>query len=179
MVQKLLKAGISPNIRKPDNVGSPHYSGETLLHIAVKNRRYELVRLLIKYGAKLDELSESHMAPIHLAVSQNDIKMVKLLLYSGADINAGTFGGATGDGLNGETALMEAVRNGNTELVKFLIKRGADVNITARGFTYRDNPAREIVYSSALTIAEEKGHRAIARILINAGAKRIKKYSAN
>ena len=45
--------------------------------------------------------------------------------------------------------------------------------------SYLNEPGKAYINFNALMYAEEKGHRAIARILISAGAKRIKKYSAN
>jgi ankyrin repeat protein len=62
------------------------------------------------------------------AVGGNHIEIVKLLLSSGADVNAST--------PSGTTALLLAAPKGNAALVKLLLDHGAQVNArNERGFT--------------------------------------------
>jgi uncharacterized protein len=60
-----------------------------------------------------------------MAVQNNDLETLHLLVQSGVAVNATTPDRAA-------TVLMMAVRTGIPELVKFLLENGADVNITNR-----------------------------------------------
>jgi len=70
-------------------------------------------------------LSEEESELLLAAVSSNNLKVLKVLLEDGIDINTPVIG----DG----TPLIIAVKRENLELVKSLIDLGADVNQAARG----------------------------------------------
>lgn len=63
----------------------------TVLHYAVLSRSVALVSLLIKQGAKVDQLPPSgevdRPSPLHLAILGGDPAMVRLLLEKGANVN--------------------------------------------------------------------------------------------
>jgi hypothetical protein len=67
--------------------------------------------------------NNSNDPPIIQAVQNSEIKLVQSLLEQKTDINT--------TGFWGETALLRAVRNENTDIVKFLLGHGANVNVTA------------------------------------------------
>jgi hypothetical protein len=88
--------------------------------------------------------------PLQRAATRDDIKTMKALLDSGADINESSGGSVT--------ALGFAAGRGNMEAVKMLVERGADVN------------ARSSYGLTPLTMAAVHGHADIAKLLIEKGA---------
>lgn len=86
-----------------------------------------------------------------------NIDILKMLIHSGADLNAQNNDGAT--------ALIWATILNHKEVVKILIDAGADLNV---------RPS-----STALIIAVAKNHREIAKMLIKAGAKKGGKVTRN
>jgi hypothetical protein len=91
------------------------------------------------------------MAPIHNAVRNGNLNLLRALLNSGANIN-------TRDDDEGGTALIHAASYGRLPLVKLLLNRGANVNA-------RDNEGE-----SALMSAAYIGETEIVRELLNRGA---------
>jgi ankyrin repeat protein len=102
---------------------------------AVKSGDLETVRSNLKYEFLNSSKDYNQSYPIIQATKNNDFKMVKLLVESGAkhrfgyDIN----------GKNGFQALHIASKNGYLEIAKLLIEQGADLNFTTSykygGFT--------------------------------------------
>ncbi len=89
--------------------------------------------------------------PLYLAAGEGRVEVVRYLLDEGADVNARE--------KFGDTALTEAVFNGQLAAVKELLLRGADVNAIADGGT-------------ALDIAINRNHSAIADLLRHRGARK-------
>lgn len=74
-----------------------NYSGETVserkyrlppLHRAVLKGDHQLVRNLLKLGAKVDTVGLQRVQAIHVAVVRDDEEMIEILLEAGADLNA-------------------------------------------------------------------------------------------
>ena len=84
------------------------------------------------------------------AVKAGDAGVLRTMLDAGADANARDE--------HGQTALMNAARDGHTEVVRLLVERGADLNHTAK------------YHLSALMLAVINGRDAIVGILADAGA---------
>ncbi len=87
-------------------------------------------------------------APLYNAATEGLYHSTKILVDTGADVNAG---GAD------RPALVEASSCGHTAIVQLLIDAGADVNVGGADF-------------SALAEASSYGHTAIVQLLIDAGA---------
>lgn len=84
------------------------------------------------------------------AVESAALVAIDTQLALGADINARDE--------HGQTALMNAARDGQASVVRFLAERGADLNHHARyGLT-------------ALMLAVVRGHAEVVRVLVEAGA---------
>jgi ankyrin repeat protein len=86
------------------------------------------------------------------AVRAQDIARLDELLAAGADINARDE--------HGQTAVMNAARDGRAQTVRWLVEHGADLNHTAK------------FGLSALMLAVINGRDAIVGILVDAGADR-------
>ncbi len=100
-----------------DNLGSTKLSP---LHIAVWNKHYECVRLLINCGASLNCTDNSDYLPVHIATFNHDLKMLKLLVSFGADpIKTNHLGKAP---------LHIASFNNDISILEFLLSFNADVN---------------------------------------------------
>ena len=85
-----------------------------------------------------------------VAVKAGSVESLEALLDAGADVDAKDD--------HGQTALMNAARDGHTPVVRLLVARGADLNHTAK-------------YNlSALMLAVINGRDAIVGVLVDAGA---------
>jgi uncharacterized protein len=80
----------------------------------------ELVRALLKAGAKADVTSRYGATALAEAVKVEDIELVRMLLDAGANVNS--------PNLDNQTALMVAISTGSLPISKLLVERGADVN---------------------------------------------------
>ena len=108
------------------------------------------MQLLHFAGARVNARGNCCM-PLYLAAGEGRLEVVRYLLDEGADVNARE--------QFGDTALTEAVFNGQLAAVKELLLRGADVNAIGDGGT-------------ALDIAINRNHSAIADLLKHRGGKR-------
>lgn len=79
------------------------------------------VRNLLRQGADVNQALGDGTTALHLAAEDGDLELAGLLIYAGADLNAGTRIGAY-------TPLHLASQNGNTGVVKALLAAGADVH---------------------------------------------------
>ena len=154
----------------------------TPLHTAVDGGYEEVVRILLAYGASPKESKVNQLPPIHLACSQDKLKMVELMVqFGGVDVIAcrDAFGqtplhsstlppstavlcyllniGAQLNACNnqGQTPLITATLSGNLAAVKTLLKSGADPLIKDQN---GDNP---------LHYAVQRNRRAIAKCFLH------------
>lgn len=111
-----------------------------------KHISLERCQLLLAAGA--DANASTGSTALQLAVGSNNLELAKLLISSGANINAAD---------TGMTALEEAARNNNTNLAKLLLEAGADVSLSSTG-------------TSALQLAAKNDNLELAKLLIEAGA---------
>lgn len=81
--------------------------------------------------------------------SEKSEKVAGLLVTAGVDPNARQ--------PNGMTVLMSAVFNGQEDVAQALLEKGADVKLDAAGF-------------NALSLAVERGNKAMVKLLLAAGA---------
>jgi ankyrin repeat protein len=107
-------------ITSPDlDVNATEPDGSTPLLWATYKVDHELVRALLKAGAKPNMTNNFGAAPLTEAVKLSDVDMVRMLLDAHADPNS--------PNQDGQTALMLASSLGSLEVAKLLIKHGADV----------------------------------------------------
>lgn len=122
----LLQAGADPN-----EMSFNLYEAPINLLDPDKPEELPYYKLLIEYKADLSRTNVRGRAPLHQAVTRNNLKMLDLLIAAGADVNQLTSsdrspcGPRGGDGF---TALHLAVAGGNADTVQHLLQTGAKVN---------------------------------------------------
>ena len=104
----------------PELVNEYSADGFTPLGLASYFGHYDIVKMLLAKGAEVNIYSKNEMqvAPIHSAVSADNLEIARLLLENKADPNLIQS--------HGITPLHEAAGNGNTEMVQLLLKYQAD-----------------------------------------------------
>ncbi|MCH7658747.1 MAG: ankyrin repeat domain-containing protein [Bacteroidetes bacterium] len=124
--KKLLKKWIKKN-----NVNG--YYGEksyTPLVISIKRERPELVKLLLKKGAGIEQLCEDKTPLIH-AVESDNLELVQILIKKGADIN--------GTSLKENSAMVYTAFYGFIDIARYLVEKGINYNLyNAAGKTALD-----------------------------------------
>jgi len=121
--------------------------GRSALHNAVKNDKYDIVKLLLKHGAIIDV---NHFHPlIHAIYIKNNFKMVKLLIKYKANVNITTVGEFT--------PLFKAIHSHNNIIAKLLIQNGAYINVPNSS-------------NQPLTVAAMTGSIEMVKYLIDKGA---------
>ena len=92
-----------------------HPFGHTALYLAVQQNHYDVVRYLIKRGARLNiEDALLGTGLLHIAAAKDDTQMAGILISSGIDIFHAD--------KNGVTARDTAARHGHNSLAKTLLK---------------------------------------------------------
>ncbi|XP_028935263.1 85/88 kDa calcium-independent phospholipase A2 isoform X1 [Ornithorhynchus anatinus] len=69
-------------------VNSTSNSGDTALHQAVAQDRFDCVMVLLTFGADPNTRGERGNGPLHLAVAHNNVEMIKALIVFGAEVNS-------------------------------------------------------------------------------------------
>ena len=194
MVILLLQHGADPSAEAPRNT---NLLANAVIGSDEEKPREVMVRLLLDAGAQINNRVEMTYdldadglpgSLLAVAAESGTVKLVRLLLGSGADPNwrdgleywtalqcaiasssddvvhvileAGADINASPSTTGGRTALQEAASQGNLELVQLLLQKGADVN----------SPAGEERGVTALQAASIKGHLAVVVQLLYAGA---------
>ncbi len=121
----LIRAGhreaVLAAITSPDlDVNAPEPDGSTALLWATYKVDHELVRALLKAGAKANVTNQFGSSPLTEAVKLGDVDLVRLLLDARADPNS--------PNQDGQTALMLASNIGSLKIAELLTAKGANVN---------------------------------------------------
>lgn len=147
LIQVFLKRGAETN----DHLNE---DGDRLLHLAVAQRKSEMVAWLLERGADPREGNKNGTVPLFYTVAQDDDSIMKLLLSQGADPD-----GPRG---RGPTPLAYAAQLGKVDRVKILLAAGADPNAPSAGLEGNSTPLIEAVVN---------GHVGVGLVLLQAGAK--------
>lgn len=94
-----------------------------LLHLAIDHGRHSLVQALIRAGADVDAVDESHVSALSLAARKNDIASMQALL--------------TAKALSNDGSLHEAARMVNADAITLLLENGHDPNFPCPRFQGR------------------------------------------
>jgi ankyrin repeat protein len=114
--EAVLAAITSPDI----DVNAAEPDGSTALLWATYKVDHELVRALLKAGAKANVTNRYGSSPLGEAAKLGDVDLVRTLLDARADPNS--------PNQDNQTALMLASSIGSLEIAKLLINKGANVN---------------------------------------------------
>ena len=91
--------------------------------MAIGAQNYDLVELLLRSGAVVNQVGAHGETPLHLAAMGGDNKLVRKILLAGGDVNAQLVKGAT--------PLHCACQNGDSsKIVKALLKKECHLQLT-------------------------------------------------
>eukprot|EP00002_Diphylleia_rotans_P033712 TRINITY_DN7197_c0_g1_i2.p1 TRINITY_DN7197_c0_g1~~TRINITY_DN7197_c0_g1_i2.p1 ORF type:complete len:785 (+),score=119.23 TRINITY_DN7197_c0_g1_i2:106-2355(+) len=125
--------------------------GQSLLHISVLHKKYDIVNFLItKFPCLLQVCDSDGYNALHVCASEGIEFVVPMLIERGCDLDARV-------SHNGYTATYIAAAMGHIDVLRLLIKYGADINI----------PAND--RSSPLIVASENGKYHAVVELIKSG----------
>lgn len=120
-----VKKLISPSfLSKGVNVNVKNRSGEIPLIVAVKQRKDEIVELLIDKGADINATDRTGLTVLIIAVSANNVDIVELLLKRNVEIDKTDH--------EGNSALIWSFKEGNYKVADLLLLKDADVKLKAR-----------------------------------------------
>jgi ankyrin repeat protein len=118
----------------------------TALLLAINEGHFEMVKLLLKAGYCVHEMSREGETPLGEAIRCQDLDMIKLLVEHGADIENG----------NGTPGVIMAASERDLEMVKYFVEKGADAD-SVREACYqaaksksRDTAVLEYLFSVAV-----------------------------
>lgn len=128
LIQHLINLGANVNgvyVQRggyEDHQGVRQYytSTQPMLHAATKNKDFNVAKLLVEKGAKIDAVDHNGHTALYAAVVNNRLDIVKYLVEKGLDVKALC--------QNGDTLLMKACYIANMDMVNYLIEKGLDVN---------------------------------------------------
>lgn len=108
-------------ITSPDlDVNAADPDGSTALLWATYAADHELVKALLKRGARANVTNNYGAAPLTEAAKLSDLELVRMLLDARADVNS--------PNQDGQTALMLAASLGSLDIARLLVSKGANVN---------------------------------------------------
>ncbi|MBN1766117.1 MAG: ankyrin repeat domain-containing protein [Sedimentisphaerales bacterium] len=145
-------------LREGADMTIPNDDGDTILHLAVRERSPEIARLAIEYGVEVNTKNKQGNTPLQELVDPflgkiKSMEIIILLVENGANPNDQTHWGWT--------TLQSAVKRGWPDVVSYFIENGADVNVCSTDNRERNTP---------LHVAVNEGFADIVKILIDHGA---------
>ncbi len=140
--------GVKQYLKKGADLEETNESGESILACAMRGRcDIDFLMLLIDNGADIFDFDEEGVSIFDMAITYDNIAMVKYLIEHGIDINQTKR-------RSGFTPLMAAVSYGRIEIVKILLENNVNQNgYDSKGFTAVDF-ARKMNKKSVLALLE-------------------------
>jgi predicted Ser/Thr protein kinase len=151
IAELLLIHGANPNIR--DDIGNSllqNYikGNNTIDNTITLQRRLELAKLLIKYGAHINAKSFQGSPLLHFAVMENLPEMANLLIEQGAEVNS--------KDSNNDTPLDIAIVKNNIEIARILLSKGAVANRFSKSIEFSNLQKRIQVSNLHKKIKDKK-----------------------
>ncbi|XP_069747434.1 M-phase phosphoprotein 8 isoform X2 [Narcine bancroftii] len=119
-----LTVKLALNSSEEYNLDQEDLSGMNLVMFAAAGGQDDILRLLIKKGAKIISRQKNGTTALMHAAEKNYLTTVAILLEAGSQVNA--------QQISGETALMKACKRGNADIVRLLLEYGADCGILSK-----------------------------------------------
>lgn len=123
LLQMLIRKGADPRKSAPDNY---------LLYNAALSGDTAVLGLVIRLGFKVNDTIAFGDYPINGAQLFHQFSTVKMLVDSGADVNARSMYFQTLPAMVGFTPLMNAALNADKATILFLLDHGADPNLKSK-----------------------------------------------
>ncbi len=125
--------GIKKYIKSGADILERNESGESVLACSLRaGCSIETILLLIDNGADIFDVDDEGVSIFDMAITYDNIELVKYLIKQGKDVNDTTR-------KSGFTALMGAACYGRVEIAKILLENGADQNVRdSKGFSAID-----------------------------------------
>lgn len=95
-------------------------NGDTLLMVALRKQRHDIVTYLLDCGADVTPQNQAGNTALHIVASVGDVELCRRLQKAGARVNACN--------TSGMTPLMQAAMLGHPHVVECLLGQGAEVN---------------------------------------------------
>lgn len=152
-IVKLLLEKFDPELEQEYNIlfeGNMVHA-VSALWCAASRGHLDVVKLLVRRGAKVNHLTKNESTPLRAACFTGRLDIIQYLVAHGADINLSN--------KYNNNCLMIASYKGFLDIVEFLVKNGADVNQQAN------------CGASALHYAAEIGNTDVCSMLLDYGAK--------
>ena len=112
--------GIKKYLKEGADLQDTNETGESVLACAMRERcDFDTVILLVESGADIQDFDEEGVSVFDMAITYDNVEMVKYLIGQGIDVNATTR-------RSGFTALMAAACYGRSEITKLLLESGVD-----------------------------------------------------
>lgn len=167
IVETMLRNGESPNVKDGSEMRL------TPILVAAVYRKDDILKLLVKHGAKVDSKDESGMNALLYACERDNLNQVGFLLKAGAQVNS--------QNSSGLSCQIYAASMGRLSLLKLLLSENADVNLqTERGATPLmvavDNVdiVETLIKSGAkVDIQDANGRTALYMALLNKDLKKV------
>jgi ankyrin repeat protein len=132
-------------------------SDHTLLHVAIQEKRPDVIKLLIEKGASVNKPNfSSGISPLCAAINGDRLSCFETLIENGADVN--------GDS-DGWSPLHYAANSGRLEMLRILVEHRADVNMKKKAWT----PLYALVKRGSRSVSEET-YLKMVKILVENGA---------
>jgi ankyrin repeat protein len=147
-IERLIGEGEKPNIQDSRS--------RTPLIVAAFRRQHAAAQTLLRLGANPNAHDTDGYDALAIAVTNNDLDMVKIMIEGGADVRAKT-------GFDNGSALISAAQLGLTDIARALIEAKADIDhANERGWT--------ALTTAVVAGSGDKDHLAIVEALVKAGA---------
>lgn len=140
IAQRLIALGVPVN-------AETSLDNDTALHYAVRNKRPDVVQVLLAAGADPNIENTRGFSPLHEAVEVDDARIITQLIQGGANKEAVTVAGLT--------PLAFAVQSGKLAAIKALLEAGANQNAVLPSGQGRNAPLFQwVLFNEKFPIAE-------------------------
>src|ERR1700733_308424 len=128
-VLNYLKHGGNANFARNHRwIVGPSEQNYTLLMVAARQGRPDIVKILLQYGADPNARTSIGNTALFYAAESGNVNSVELLVKNGADINYSYWPGSSIAAFVGEEDILgEAIFYGHVDVINFLIDQGATI----------------------------------------------------